>query len=118
MDPVAWTVSNNAQAVMETLGATLTSLGYTVTPGADGWSGRAEVGSSTSRFWAGGLARRMIVDYAVSQGQQSETLVLHVKPGMSGISGGLIGMSRAKKDYAQVCSAMHEALGGQQLLAG
>lgn len=117
-DPVAWTVRHDAAAVMQSIAATLGSLGYAITPSPDGWSGRAEVGSGTARVLAGGFARRMIIDYALSQGPTPETLAIHLRPGMTCVSGGLIGMSRAKKDYAAACEAVHQALGHHRLLAG
>ncbi|MFV0427732.1 MAG: hypothetical protein ACK5KU_11965 [Beutenbergiaceae bacterium] len=114
MDPVTWNVANSPANVMQALGVSLSSLGYTVSPGSDGWSGRAEVGSSTNRILAGGFARRMIIDYTMTSAENS--VQLHLRPGMTGWSGGLMGMSRAKKDYAQACQAVHQALQNQQLL--
>ena len=70
IEPLRWTTTADAGAVLTTVGTALQSLGYTVTANADGWSGRAEVGSKVGRALAGGFVRRMIVNYQVGQGVQ------------------------------------------------
>jgi hypothetical protein len=116
-EPLSWTTTDDAAAVLNTVGGALASLGYTVTPNADGWTGTAEVGSKAARFLAGGFARRNIINYQVSQGVQPETCVVQIVPAMSGISGGAIGVSKAKKEMASVAETVHGALSANGQLA-
>jgi hypothetical protein len=118
MEPATWTTGPDASAVLETLNGALTSQGYTVTPDESGWAGRAEVGSKVARALAGGFARRMVLDYTLSQGDQPDTNRLVVAPATSGWSGGAIGASKAKKEMDAVASAIHQALAGRGLLIG
>ena len=54
IEPLSWTTTADAGAVLTTVGTALQSLGYTVTPNADGWSGTADVGSKVGRAIGGG----------------------------------------------------------------
>lgn len=117
IEPLSWTTTSDAGAVLNTLGTALQSLGYTVNPNADGWSGQAEVGSKVGRVLAGGFVRRMIVNYQVSQGVQPDTSVAQIAPAMSGIGGGALGMSKAKKEMASIAETVHAALNANGLLA-
>ncbi|HBX10288.1 hypothetical protein [Candidatus Neomicrothrix sp.] len=117
IEPLRWTTTADAGAVLTTVGTALQSLGYTVTPNADGWSGRAEVGSKVGRALAGGFVRRMIVNYQVGQGVQPETSEVQIAPAMSGIGGGALGISKAKKEMASIAQAVHGALAANDQLA-
>ena len=118
MQPATWTTGPDASAVLATLNEALVAQGYTVTPDETGWAGRAEVGSKAARALAGGFARRMVLDYRVSQGDQEGTTQLVVAAASSGWSGGAIGASKAKKEMANVAQAVHAALAAKGQLAG
>ena len=117
IEPLTWTTTADAGAVLTTVGTALQSLGYTVTPNADGWSGVAEVGSKVGRAFGGGFVRRMIVNYQLSQGVAPDTTVAHIAPAMSGISGGAMGMSKAKKEMASIAETVYAALAANGQLA-
>jgi hypothetical protein len=118
MDPATWTTGPDASAVLTALNDALVSQGYAVTPDETGWAGRAEVGSKAARALAGGFARRMVLDYAVSQGDQAGTTRLVVAAASSGWSGGAMGASKAKKEMATVAQTVHQVLAERQLLVG
>ncbi|HEX7135830.1 MAG TPA: hypothetical protein VF228_24845 [Iamia sp.] len=118
MEPATWNTGADGSAVLTALNEALVAQGYTVTPDETGWAGRAEVGSKAARALAGGFARRMVLDYAVSQGDQEGTTKLVVAPASSGWSGGAMGASKAKKEMANVASAVHQMLAERQLLVG
>lgn len=116
MEPAHWTTSADGAAVLRTVGETLASQGYTLTPDESGWGGRAEVGSKAARALAGGFARRMILDYAVTQGAEPGTTLLRISPASTGWSGGALGASKAQKEMASVVNGVHEALVQQGLV--
>lgn len=118
MDPLYFATGPDAAAVLAAVGEVLASQGYTVTPDATGWGGRAEVGSKAARALAGGFARRMILDYAVTQGQQPGTTQLAITPAATGWSGGALGASKAKTELSNVGTAVHQLLGSRGLLLG
>jgi len=118
MEPLIWNTGPDAPAVLAAAGEALAGQGYTVTPDVSGWAGRAEVGSKAARALAGGFARRMIVDYAVSQGDQTGTTRLVITPASSGWSGGALGASKAQKEMAAVSQGVDDLLIGRGLLAG
>lgn len=113
-----WNTGPDAAAVLAAAGEALASQGYTVTPDESGWAGRAEVGSKAARALAGGFARRMIVDYSVTQGDQPGTTRLVITPASTGWSGGALGASKAKKELVAVSEGVHAALAARGLLAG
>ena len=117
IEPLSWATTADAGAVLTTVGTALQSLGYTVTPNADGWSGTAEVGSKVGRAIGGGFVRRMIVNYQLTQGVQPDTTVAQIAPAMSGIGGGALGMSKAKKEMASIAETVHGALAANGQLA-
>lgn len=117
IEPLSWTTTADAAGALNSMGTALQSLGYTVTPNEDGWSGTAEVGSKVGRALAGGFVRRMIVNYQVSQGVQPDTMVAQIAPAMSGIGGGALGMSKAKKEMASIAETVHGALSANGQLA-
>lgn len=110
MDPLNVTTQGDPAAILQTAGGALSQLGYTVTPDGSGWAGRAEVGSSAGRVLLGGFSRRMILDYSITQGLAEGQWQLIVAPGMTGASGGLIGVNKAKKEMASVATTITEAL--------
>lgn len=110
LEPIIFTAVGDPASVVALAGQQLGSLGYTVTPGADGWSGEAEVGNAVVRALAGGFSRRMKVSYAVTQGYTEGQWVLTISPGMSGMSGGALGMSKAKKEMASITDSVGGAL--------
>jgi hypothetical protein len=118
MDPATWNTGPDASAVLTTAAEALAAQGYTVTPAESGWGGRAEVGSKAARALAGGFARRMIVDYSVTQGADAGTTLLVIAPASSGWSGGALGASKAQKEMTAVAGAVHELLASRGLLAG
>lgn len=118
MEPATWTTGPDASAVLATLNEALISQGYTVTPDQTGWAGRAEVGSKAARALAGGFARRMVLDYRLTQGDQEGTTTLVVAAASSGWSGGAMGASKAKKEMASVAQGVHGALAAKGLLVG
>lgn len=110
LEPIIFTTVGDPAAVVALAGQQLTALGYTVTPGADGWSGEAEVGSKVGRALVGGFVRRMKVDYAVTQGYTEGQWVLTISPGMSGMGGGALGVSKSKKEMASIFDGVGAAL--------
>ena len=110
IEPLTWTTTADAAGALTTVGTALQSLGYTVTPNDDGWSGKAEVGSKVGRALGGGFVRRMIVDYQLTQGAQPDTSLVQITPAMSGIGGGALGISKAKKEMASIGETVHGAL--------
>ena len=86
MEAAHWTTGADGAAVLRTVGEVLASQGYTLTPDATGWGGRAEVGSKAARALAGGFARRMILDYSVAQGREPDTTLLRIAPASTGWS--------------------------------
>ena len=75
------------------------------------------MGSKVGRALAGGFVRRMIVNYQVGQGVQPETSEVQIAPAMSGIGGGALGISKAKKEMASIAQAVHGALAANDQLA-
>jgi len=65
----------------------------------------------------GGFVRRMIVNYQLTQGVQPDTTVAQIAPAMSGIGGGALGMSKAKKEMASIAETVHGALAANGQLA-
>jgi hypothetical protein len=114
MEPVAFRTTADSAAVLSTIGSALASLGYSVTPHPDGWGGRAEVGSAAVRFLAGGFSRRMIVEYRLTQGDQPGVTRVVISPAMTGMSGGALGVSKAKKEMNNI----HQTVGGALSQAG
>lgn len=118
MDPIVMNTGADAGAVLHTVGGALASIGYTVTPGADGWSGHAEVGSSAGRALGGGFVRRMILDFRLTQGTAPNTTQVVITTAMSGWSGGALGASKAKKEWASVSQTVGQALYQSGLIVG
>lgn len=118
MEPATWNTGPDASAVLATLNGALVAQGYSVTPDETGWAGRAEVGSKAARALAGGFARRMVLDYRLTQGDQEGTTRLVVEAASSGWSGGAMGASKAKKEMASVAQSVHDALAANGLLVG
>lgn len=118
MQPLVWNTGPDGGAVLAAAGEALAGQGYSVTPDASGWAGRAEVGSKAARALAGGFARRMIVDYAVSQGDHPGTTRLTITPAATGWSGGALGASKAQKELTAVGAAVNELLVARGLVAG
>ena len=118
MDPIVLSTGPDGAAVLRTVGEALASVGYTVTPAADGWSGRAEVGSKAARALAGGFSRRMILDYQVTQGEAPGTTRVLLTPAMTGWSGGVLGVSKATKEWQSVHGTVGQALHQSGLLTG
>jgi hypothetical protein len=110
MEPIIFSTAGDPASVVATAGRQLASLGYTVTAGPDGWSGEAEVGSKVGRAIGGGFVRRMKVTYAVTQGHEPNQWILNITPGMTGASGGAIGMSKAKKEMKSIADSVGGAL--------
>lgn len=110
LEPIIFTTVGDPASVVALAGQQLGSLGYTVTPGPDGWSGEAEVGNAVVRALAGGFSRRMKVTYAVTQGYTDGQWVLTISPAMTGASGGALGMSKAKKEMASITDGIGGAL--------
>ena len=69
------------------------------------------------RAIGGGFVRRMIVNYQLTQGVQPDTTVAQIAPAMSGIGGGALGMSKAKKEMASIAETVHGALAANGQLA-
>lgn len=118
MEHIAFRTGAEGSAVLSTIGSALGSLGYTVTPHPDGWGARAEVGSAAARVFAGGFARRMIVEYRLTQGDAPGTTAVVITPAMTGMGGGLLGMNKAKKEMASIQQTVGTALHQAGLLAG
>lgn len=110
LDPIVLTVGGDPAAVVGITDQQLSGLGYRVTRGADGWSGEAEVGSKVGRAVGGGFVRRMKVTFVVAQGPAAGQWVLTVAPAMSGIGGGAIGLSKAKKEMTSIYQGLSGAL--------
>jgi len=117
LEPVIFTAVGDPAAIVGIAGQQLASLGYSVTPGPDGWSGEAEVGSAVGRVLGGGFVRRMKVGYSVTQGPVEGQWVLAVNPGMSGAGGGALGMSKSKKEMASIAQGIGTALAQQGHIA-
>lgn len=117
MDPVRFRTAANGFAVLSTVGNVLASMGYAITPHADGWGARAETGSAGMRFLIGGFARRMIVDYRVTQGDLPHTTQTLIVPAMTGAAGGIIGIARAQTEIENIRQAVGGALYHAGLLA-
>jgi len=117
VDPILFECGADAAGALHTANGALASIGYAITPGADGWSARAEVGSAAGRLVGGGFVRRMIVDVQVTQGSQPGTSRVVVTPAMSGWSGGALGVSKAKKEMQNIHSTVGQALHQAGLLA-
>ncbi len=118
MEPLTWTTKADPPAVLAAAHGALAALGYSVTTDQTGWAGGAEVGSKAARALAGGLARRMILTWALTQAETPDALRLVVSPAATGWSGGALGASKAKKEVASVGEAVHQALVQQGLLVG
>ena len=110
IEPIIFTAVGDPAAVVAIAGQQLANLGYTVTLGADRWSGEAEVGSKVDRALAGGFVRRMKVTYAVTQGYTDGQWVLTISPGMTGMGGGALGVSKSKKEMVSIYESVAEAL--------
>ena len=64
------------------------------------------IGSAGTRFFLGGLVKRYKFNVSVSQ--ESEKVRLSISKGMSGVSGGLIGMSKMKKEFNNIVMGLKE----------
>ena len=106
MDPIVYSPVGDPVAIVAITGDRLASLGYSVTPGPDGWGGQAEVGNAVARAIGGGFTRRMKVTYALTQGYSPGQWLLTIAPAMSGASGGALGMSKAKKEMRSIAEAV------------
>ena len=62
------------------------------------------------RALAGGFVRRMKVTYAVTQGYTDGQWVLTISPGMTGMGGGALGVSKSKKEMVSIYESVAEAL--------
>jgi hypothetical protein len=116
MEPVQFETATDGGAVLSTVVRALTSLGYSVKPSRDGLGGRAEIGSAASRFLAGGYSRRMVVDYQLDR--QPGRAWVDITPVTSGMSGGILGVSKAKKEMRNIHQTVGGALSQAGLLAG
>lgn len=117
-DSIVLSIGGDPGAALAVTGQALSSLGYTVEPGPDGWSGAAEVGSAAMRAMVGGFARRMKVTYSLTQGHAAGAWVVTVSPAMSGMSGGAIGVSKARKEMTQISDTLRAALSQSGHLVG
>ena len=109
-----WTLQGDPAQALGLATAAFQQAGFTVAPGEDGWSGRAEVGSSMGRFLGGGFVRRHIVDYSVISAADGNWQFV-LTPAMSGASGGALGMSKAKKEQQALVDALTNAFMGYGL---
>lgn len=106
LDPIVLNLSGDPTAMIGIAEQQLAGLGYSVARNADGWSGEAEVGSAVGRALGGGFVRRMKLTYFVAQGPAQGYWVLTITPAMSGAGGGVLGVSKAKKEMASVYGAV------------
>ena len=85
----------------------LAARGYTLEEGTktQGVYGR---GSATGRALLGALAKR--TKYNVTVGKDGENVAVVIAKGMSGISGGLWGMSQEKKELQAVVTGLQSAI--------
>lgn len=109
LEPIVFETGPDATTVLNTALGALQSFGYTITP-TDQWSGRAEVGSSSGRALGGGFSRRMIVDYRIAAGADQSSTQMVITPAMTGWSGGLMGVSKAKKEMESIWTTVGGAL--------
>jgi len=91
---------------------TLQNQGFTIEVTGD-WSARAERGSQGASILLGAFSgksgRHLILDIA-STSEASGNVVIALTAATSGMSGGLIGMSQAKKAYKETYDAVGTAL--------
>jgi tetrahydromethanopterin S-methyltransferase subunit F len=85
----------------------LAARGYTLESGVktQGVYGR---GSAAGRVLLGALSKRM--KYNVTVGKDGENVALVIAKGMSGISGGLWGMSQEKKELQAIVTGLQGAI--------
>ncbi len=117
MDPIILQTAGDPAAVVVVAEEQLAGLGFKLTRQPDGWSGTAEVGSSVGRALGGGFVRRMKLSWSVSAGPTPGVHVLTVASAMSGMSGGALGVSKARKEMDAVRGAVGGTLQQQGLLA-
>jgi hypothetical protein len=65
-------------------------------------------GSAAARVFVGALVKRL--KYNITIGKDGENVALVVAKGMSGMGGGLIGMSQEKKELQAVVSGLQSAI--------
>jgi len=97
-------VSGDLEAAKGVIAETLQTQGFTMQPTGD-WSVRAERGSQGASVvlgaFAGKSGRHLILDIGYASGDDGN-FVIALTQSTSGMSGGLIGMSQAKKAYNEI----------------
>ena len=103
-------VSGDAARARDTVYASLTSQGFTLTPTSD-WSANAERGSAGASIAFGALAGKKgrHVKLSVSCQSAQEGIAITLEEGTIGISGGLIGMSQANTIYSEIYNMVGSA---------
>jgi hypothetical protein len=105
VDSVDIAVTGSPAAARDTVAAALIARKFTVS-WVDDWNGTATRGHKATQFFLGGLAPYFEVGLTVFDGGTS-TIVRITRPS-SGITGGLAGRMRVKKQYNSLCSEVSE----------
>lgn len=96
-------VAGDAARARETVAAALEARGFKVT-WTDPWNGTATKGSKTKQAILGALATYFEVWINVFAA--NESAVIHLSRPSTGISGGLAGRARAKKQFASLAAEL------------
>lgn len=117
MDTILWPITGDTTTVLPTASTALQSIGYKVSPTEDQWTLNAEVGSAIGRALGGGFVRRNKVAIGVFTGSDGATY-LRLEPQMTGMSGGAMGLQRAKKEHEKLRTALGSHLHNAGLTPG
>ena len=117
MKGYCFSVGGDPAAARDIVYGILTDQGFTLTR-TDEWSADAERGSSGQSIILGALAGKKgrKVKLQIRCQSNSEGSVITLVQGTSGVSGGLIGMSQAKKIYTGIYDAIGAAFGSAGIL--
>jgi hypothetical protein len=96
-----------SEEVADKVALFLASKGYRLETGSktQGVYGR---GSSAGHFLLGPLGKR--TKFNVTIGQEGGNVRVVLAKGMTGMGGGLLAAGRVKKEYAEICQGVQEAL--------
>lgn len=91
------------ETVAQTLQAAMQSQGYKLESG-DPYKGTYGIGSTIMRILFGAFVKRYTFDFAMQP--SGDGVVLEFKKGMSGMSGGVIGLAKMNSEFTRISNGL------------
>lgn len=91
------------ETVAQTLQAAMHSQGYKLESG-DPYKGTYGIGSNIMRILFGAFVKRYTFDFAMQP--SGDAVVVEFKKGMTGMSGGVIGLAKMNSEFARISNGL------------